>query len=256
MEVKWYGTAALAFSAGGKTILFDPFLPMNPNLPQPDLSELAACGDIFITHGHFDHLVDVPKVVASGGGPVFCSKTAAETLTREGVKQADIIVIKPGDLIERGLFRITVLRGKHIRFDRRLIMQTLFNRRVILHRSNLKLILRESRRYPAGEVLVYLIEVEGKKILHLGSLNLDENERYPDKVDVLTVPYQGRSDLPSYALKFVSRLQPETVFLHHFDDSFPPVSSPVDPQPFINSVKERFPGIRMIRPDAFRSVPC
>ena len=116
--------------------------------------------------------------------------------------------------------------------------------------------LKESPHYPAGEVLVYFIEVKGKKILHLGSLNLDENERYPDKVDVLTVPYQGRSDLPSYALKFVSRLQPETVFLHHFDDSFPPVSSPVDPQPFINSVKERFPGIRMIRPDAFRSVPC
>lgn len=256
MEVKWYGTAALTFSAGGKTILFDPFLPMNRNLPQPDLSELADCGDIFITHGHFDHLIDVPKVVASGGGPVFCSKTAAETLTREGVKEADIIVVKPGDLIERGPFRIAVYRGKHIRFDSKLIMKTLFNRRLVSYRQNLKLMLKESRRYPAGEVLVYLIEVEGKSILHLGSLNLDENERYPDKVDVLTVPYQGRSDLPSYALKFIRRLQPETVYLHHFDNSFPPVSSPVDVQPLINSVSKVFPGIRVIRPDAFRSTPC
>lgn len=256
MEVKWYGTAALAFSAGGKTILFDPFLPVNPNLPAADLSELADCGDIFITHGHFDHLIDVPKVVASGGGPVFCSKTAAETLTREGVNRADILVVEPGDLVERDPFKITVLKGKHIRFDRRLIVQTLFNRRLLSYRRNLKLMLKESPHYPAGEVLVYFIEVKGKKILHLGSLNLDESERYPDKVDVLTVPYQGRSDLPAYALEFVSRFQPESIYLHHFDDSFPPVSSPVDLQPFINLVKERFPGIWMIRPDALKSMPC
>lgn len=148
------------------------------------------------------------------------------------------------------------MRGKHIRFDLRLIIQTLFNRRMILHRNNLKLMLRESRRYPEGEVLIYFIEVEGKKVLHLGSLNLDENERYPDKVDVLTVPYQGRSDLPSYALEFVSRLRPKSIYLHHFDDSFPPVSSPVNPQPFINLLEEKLPGIRIIRPDAFKSGPC
>lgn len=254
MEVKWYGTATLAYSAEGKTILFDPFLPMNRKLPQPDLNELAACDDIFITHGHFDHLIDVPKVVASGGGPVFCSKTAAEALIREGVKESNITVVKPGDLIERGPFRITVLRGKHIRFDLKLIMQTLFNRRVIIHRHNLKLMLRESRRYPAGEVLVYLIEAEGKRILHLGSLNLDETERYPITVDVLTVPYQGRSDLPSYALKIMRRVQPQIAYLHHFDNSFPPVSSPVDVQPFISSTKKQFTGLRVIIPEAFKSL--
>jgi hypothetical protein len=40
-----------------------------------------------MTKGHFDRLIDVPKVIASGGGLVFCSKAAAETLTREGVKK-------------------------------------------------------------------------------------------------------------------------------------------------------------------------
>ena len=42
MEVKWYGTATLAYSAEGKTILFDPFLPMNLKLPQPELNELLS----------------------------------------------------------------------------------------------------------------------------------------------------------------------------------------------------------------------
>lgn len=254
MKAKWYGTATIAFSVKGKTILFDPYFPMNPDLPKPNLLELAACGDIFITHGHFDHLIDVPKVVAAGGGPVFCSETAAETLLREGVKEKDIRVIKPGDEVERGPFKVTVFKGKHIRFDLKLILQTLFNRRVALYRHNLKPLLKASLRYPKGEVLVFLIEAEGKRVLQLGSLSLDEQERYPDKVDLLALPYQGRSDLLSYSPQYISRLRPKAIYLHHFDDSFPPVSSPVDVEPFISEMARDFPGTKVIHPEAFEMV--
>lgn len=254
MEIKWFGTATLLFSVDGERILFDPFFPMNRDLPRPDLAELSAAGDIFITHGHFDHLIDVPAVVASGGGPVFCSGVAAETLRREGVSGDDIRIIAPGETIERGPFKITVFEGKHIRFNLQLIGRTLFNRRVLRYRSNLKALLRGSLRYPKGEVLVFLIEVGEKRILHLGSLNLEETVRYPDKVDILTIPYQGRSDLLSYALPFIRRIEPKAVYLHHFDDSFPPVSSPVEVQPFVGTLLEHFPGLAIIRPRAFRTV--
>ncbi len=254
MEIKWYGTAGISFQSGDKTILFDPFFPMNSELPAPDLAELAACGEIFITHGHFDHLLDIPKVVASGGGPVHCSGEAAETLRREGVREADIKTIKPGDRLERGPFRITIYRSKHIRFDGRLIARTVFNRRVISYRRNLGVLIRENFRYPKGEMLAYFLEVEKKRILHLGSLNLDEQERYPEKIDLLTLPYQGRSDLESYTMKFIERLRPRKIYLHHFDDSFPPISSPIEVQPFIRSLKKNFPKIGVITPRVFRSV--
>ncbi len=52
--------------------------------------------------------------------------------------------------------------------------------------------------------------------------------------------------------------QPVAVFLasilHHFDDSFPPVSSPVEVQPFIDWVKEGFPGMKLIQPEPFKPV--
>ncbi len=255
MEIKWYGTATLVFSSEGRSLLFDPFLPMNPALPRPDLLELAAYEDVFITHGHFDHLIDVPKIVA-GGGSVFCSEIAAKTLTRDGVKKENIVVIKPGEQLERGPFKITVFRGKHIRFDLKLILKTVFNRRVINHRSNLGALLRGARNYPAGEVLTYLIETEGKRIFHMGSLSLDESEHYPRGIDILTIPFQGRSDLLSYTPKFINMLQPESIYLHHFDDAFPPVSSPVEVEPFIESVEENFPGIRITCPEVFKSVQC
>ncbi len=63
MEIIWFGTATLSISSGGESILFDPFLPLNAELPAPSIEELAALGDIFITHGHFDHLMHVPQAV-------------------------------------------------------------------------------------------------------------------------------------------------------------------------------------------------
>ncbi|MEW5785874.1 MAG: MBL fold metallo-hydrolase [Bacillota bacterium] len=248
MEIKWYGTATFCFSHQDSSILCDPFLPMNKLLPSPSVDELSTLGDILITHGHFDHLIDVPKLAAAGEAMIFCSEEAAATLLREGVKENRIVAVKPGDQFEKGVFRITVYRGAHIHFDRLLIMRTLLNRRVFEHRKNIRTLLKESRRYLQGEVLVYLIEADGKRILHMGSLNLAENEDYPISVDLLTLPFQGRSDLDDYALAFVRRLEPRALFMHHFDDSFPPVSSTVDTGKFVENMAGLFPECRVIVP--------
>lgn len=254
MKIKWYGTATLSFESEGKTILFDPFFPMNPDLPAPDMKELASCGDIFITHGHFDHLIDVPAVVAAGGGPVFCSEKTAKTLLRKGVNEAAINLIGPGEQIERGPFKISAFKGKHIRFDLKLILRTLFNRRVIAYRRNLIPLLKGALLYPKGEVLVFMIEAEGKKILHLGSLSLDNEVHYPGGADLLMIPYQGRSDLLTYTPQFLERLDPKALYLHHFDDAFPPVSSPMVVEPFIDAVKENYPQMQIAHPRVFEPV--
>lgn len=249
MEIKWYGTATLAFSASGRKILFDPFLPMNCALPSPPLEELGSAGDIFITHGHFDHLNDVPRVMAAGQNLVYCSAETARVLLREGVQASRIVAIKPGDVIECGPFTLRVYRGKHIKFNSQLILKTVFNRRIVAYRENLRALLKMLRRYPQGQVLVFIIEAEGKRILHLGSLNLDPAEQYPEQVDLLSLPYQGRSDLESYALPFIRRFRPQGVYLHHFDDSFPPVSSRVDIKSFLAVMEKEFPQTRVIVPD-------
>lgn len=251
MDIKWFGTATLSFSSGGESILFDPFLPLNSKLPAPSVEELAALGDIFITHGHFDHLMHVPQVVRAGEAVVHCCKTAAESLYREGVPENRIVVIKPGDKFKKGPFDITVYRGQHIRFDLPLIIKTLISRRCLSNFAALRMLLRESKLYPEGEVLVYRIVADGKTVLHLGSLNLDSSEEYPAGMDLLTLPFQGRSDLNTYALKFIERLKPKALYLHHFDDAFPPVSSPVDTASFVEKAKQGYPDLPVIVP-AFR----
>ena len=112
MEIKWFGTATLSFTSGDESILFDPFLPLNSELPAPSIEELATLGDIFITHGHFDHLMHVPLVVQAGNAMVYCCETAAESLYREGVPENRVVIVKPGDKLEKGPFEITIYIGR------------------------------------------------------------------------------------------------------------------------------------------------
>ncbi|MHB8918560.1 MAG: MBL fold metallo-hydrolase [Desulfocucumaceae bacterium] len=248
MEIKWFGTAAISISEDNETILFDPFISMNSGLKSFSAGDFASAGSILITHGHFDHLKDVPGVIEKGGARVYCSKLTASILKRDGVDAERIVTVSPGDLFKIGLFSVRVMKGKHIVFDRKLLFRTFINPRMLFYFGNLRKILRDTGKYPEGEVLVYEIEVKGKKILHMGSLNMDEKEIYPQAVDVMTIPFQGRSDLDHYALQFVQRVKPQNVYLHHFDDSFPPVSSRVNTNKFCESVKKIFPGIGVVVP--------
>lgn len=77
---------------------------------------------------------------------------------------------------------------------------------------------------------------------------MDQEELYPGEVDLMTIPFQGRSDIDDYAMQFVRMIKPKALYLHHFDDSFPPVSSTVQTRRFSEAVKKDFPEINVIVP--------
>ena len=94
---------------------------------------------------------------------------------------------------------------------------------------NMPRIVRGFLRYPEkGETVVFSIEGEGRRVMVLGSLNLAEDETYPEGADLLVLPYQGTSDLLTPALSIVERLRPRAVLLDHFDDTFPPISADIE----------------------------
>ena len=68
-------------------------------------------------------------------------------------------------------------------------------------------------------------------------MNLDAKTEYPTDADLLILPLQGRSDQDTYALRIVEKLLPKWVLLDHYDDTFPPMTSPVDPGGFEENVK-------------------
>ncbi len=71
----------------------------------------------------------------------------------------------------------------------------------------------------------------------MGSMNLRPDEQYPTGDDLLVLPYNGWEDNLPPAVGIIERLQPKRVVLDHYDDTFPPLTMPLDLSPIL----ERFP---------------
>ena len=253
MKLKWFGTASILLEHEGIRLLFDPFIPINNKLFKPPMQELASIDNILVTHGHLDHIVDIPAIMKHGNGKsrVYCTMKPEETLLSKGVDKERICRIKPGDVLNFDPFEVRVFKGKHIIFNKGLLVKTLLSPRIPANWGNLKLLLKENKICKeAGETTAFDISAEDKHVFLMGSLDLDDTIEYPKGMDLLILPFQGRSDLGIYAMQFIERLRPKKVMLDHFDDAFPPISSSVDTRPFIANMEEKYPAVPVICPVA------
>jgi len=254
VKLKWYGTAAILLEYDGTKLLFDPFLFLRDKSYMQPMDELSAVENILVTHGHFDHIADIPAILKHGTGTstVYSTAKPRETLISKGVDKARIQKITPGDHLVFGPFEVRVLKGKHVVFNSGIIIKTFFRALVSGSKwNNLGYLNKENKIcIEAGETVVFDISVANRRILLMGSLNLDDNTEYPKDIDLLVLPFQGRSDINKYAMTFIDRLQPKKVLLDHFDDSFPPISSNVKTEPFISLMRQKYPDISVICPQA------
>ncbi|MGQ9844089.1 MAG: MBL fold metallo-hydrolase [Spirochaetota bacterium] len=248
MEIQWFGTATIKITEGNIALLFDPFISMNPHVQCTSIEDYKGTSDIFITHGHFDHILNIFDVWKSNKSTIYCSTQVADVLLHQGIVAQDIRIINHGQVVSIPPFIVKIYRGKHIRFDFPKIMKTLFSMRILQNLDNFLKILSLNKKMPMGNVFAYEIINQNKNILHFGSLNYSSDIEYPYAPSMLTLPLQGRDDIAMYAIEFVKKFMPHTLFLHHFDDTFPPLSSAVDATKFIEEITQLFPDILVILP--------
>ena len=240
MELIWHGTAGIEAVCSEGRILFDPFVPLKGSVVDVKLGDFDGFTDVFVTHGHIDHISDLPKIVARNPGTkIRCTKTPAATLAKKGVPEENLIRIGPGRELRVQGFAVRTFRGKHAVLPKGPLSRGL-NMLRSPARGNLPHILSECLACKEnGETLFYEIEADGARVCIMGSLNLCEDEDYPQGADLLVLPYNGwRDNLPP-AVSVIGRLQPKRVVLDHWDDTFPPLTVPLDLSP----VLERFPGL-------------
>jgi L-ascorbate metabolism protein UlaG (beta-lactamase superfamily) len=85
MKFTYYGHACFAVVAGGKTLLFDPFITPNPLAAKIDAEKIAA-DFILVSHGHGDHVADVVEVAKRTSATVIAPFEVGDWFERKGVK--------------------------------------------------------------------------------------------------------------------------------------------------------------------------
>jgi L-ascorbate metabolism protein UlaG (beta-lactamase superfamily) len=69
MKFTYYGHSCFSIGAGGKTLLFDPFITGNPLASAIDVDKIEA-DYILVSHGHYDHTTDVVRIAQRTGAKV------------------------------------------------------------------------------------------------------------------------------------------------------------------------------------------
>ena len=246
MRLMWMGTASLLFAEGDDVVAFDPF----PGIPPdslcgqkrtfPDAALYGKAGNVFVTHGHFDHILYIPALFGHTDAVVHATATPYETLKNAGFPAERLRTIAPGWEGEIGPFRLRALPSRHCRFDAPIIVRTVLRRQLWAYLPHMLRLLKLNRRYPEnGETLFYELSDGRVRVQILGSLGLDAKTDYPTGADWLILPFQGRSDLSASALPIVERLAPKAVLLDHYDDSFPPMSAQIPTESFAALLEAR-----------------
>lgn len=85
MKLTYFGHACFSVEAGGKTLLFDPFISPNPLASSIDIAKLHA-DFILVSHGHADHVADVVSIAQRTGATVIAPFEVGSWFENKGVK--------------------------------------------------------------------------------------------------------------------------------------------------------------------------
>jgi L-ascorbate metabolism protein UlaG (beta-lactamase superfamily) len=259
VRVTYLGTNGYQFEFKGHALLVDPYFSrvdllsvalgsrIQPNAARikDGLGHIAIKADaILVTHGHFDHLLDVPAVMAKTRARLIASASSVDLAKRAGASSGD--AVKPGDVRRIGPWKIRVLSATHDR---------LFGKVPFDQTGSQAGEPQRAADWSCGEPLAFLIEVNGQRIyIDSGGTpaQLPPNERVDLAILGMALP-DSRARLAAA----LARLRPRYVLPSHQDDFFRPLSAgfqfgPLTDFPFVQRKSAQQNRSRLILLDYFR----
>jgi len=237
VRVTYFGTNGYQFEFKGHALLVDPYFSrvdllsvalgsrIQPNASRINdgLRHLAPKADaVLVTHGHFDHLLDVPAVMAKTRARLIASASSVDLAKRAGASSGD--AVKPGDVRRIGPWKIRVLAATHDRLFGKVPFDRPPSQPGLAADASAKAgPPQRAADWICGEPLAFLIEVNGQRIyIDSGgtSTQLPPNERVDLAILGVALP-DSRARLHAA----LERLHSRYFLPSHQDDFFRPLNA-------------------------------
>lgn len=212
-ELLWLGQSAFRITTpGGKVIVIDPWLRLNPATPAEykDLEKLGKVDLILVTHGHFDHIADAPALAMLNKARLYAPGDLNQTLTVLNVLPPELAprMNKSGTVApfaDAPQIRITAVKAEHSS--------------VFVWKNPAT---GKDETHVGGEPIGVIIEMEnGFKIYHMGDTGLFSDMKFIAdyyKPDVVLMPIGGNFTMGPADAAFATKewLKPKVVIPMHY----------------------------------------
>ena len=209
-EVLWLGQSAFKItSPGGKVIITDPWLRLNPLTP-PQYKNLEALGKVdllLVTHGHLDHFADAPALAVLNRIPLFAPGDMNQSATLLGILPPEQLprFNKGGTINPLPGIKVTAVHAEHSS--------------VLVWKNAAT---GKDETHVGGEPLGFIIELEnGFRIYHMGDSGLFGDMKFIAeyyKPDLVLIPIGGNFTMGPADAAFAIRewLKPKFVIPMHY----------------------------------------
>jgi L-ascorbate metabolism protein UlaG (beta-lactamase superfamily) len=237
VTVLFMGVTTLLFDDGETALLTDGYFsrpPLNQwrsvepdravitkSLNRAGIKKLAA---VLVTHAHIDHALDSPRVAQDTGALLVGSESAANIGRGQGLAESSIKVVKDGDSLTFGNFKVSFITSAHLP--------------ITFATGDITEPLRfpaPAKEMKAGEAFSILIEHStGGRFLVQGSAGFMRGALQGKKADVVFLGIGGlggrREEYKEgYWMSIVKAVGATRVIPVHWDNFYLPLDSPLVP---------------------------